>query len=145
MRVSQQETLYACERSVDVGRVYTSLEDVRRTVRWILDQEWAHENWPRVRAITVHQRDGRTSESVGAWFEDDLTGQVELLPVHWNDLFICHEVAHVLADSQGSVAHDPIFVRAYCLLVYYVMGPIVWQDLRQRFLDAGIIIDPKDE
>lgn len=141
---TQQDACYSAEAGAPTGRVYTTLDEVRGAVRAILDSDWCRETYPRVRAIAVHAAPRRGC-SVGTWYEDDWTGQVELAPRHWNQRTICHEVAHVLAGSLGSTSHDPEFCRAYCLCVFHVIGLEAWQDLRSRLLEAGCVIDPKDD
>ena len=144
-RCTQQDALYRSEEEAPNGIDFHDLGEVKLFVKSMTDSTWWHERFPKVRGIRVEralQRDG----SVGAWFEDDWTGQIEMSPAHWCAKYVCHEVAHVTAEAHaGSTSHDPAFVRDYLILVYQTLGSAIWMDLRQRLLDGGIVIDSRDD
>lgn len=142
---TQQEALYRAEAGAPTGIDFHDLGEVRLFVKQMIDSTWWHDRFPKVRGIRVERalkRDG----SVGTWFPDDWTGQIEMAPQHWNARTLCHEVAHVTSSAHAdSRSHDPAFVRDYLELVYRTLGSEIWMDLRQRLLDAGIVIDPRDD
>lgn len=142
----QQEELYAAERGVDHGRQFDSIEAIQVFVDGLRDERWwfAQGFWT-VERIEVgrpskrNERDG----SVG-WYEKAMNaGRIEMAQVHWDELTVLHEVAHVLADAlHNSEAHDPYFARIYLTLVSCVMGPQVYTRLRNSFDRRGVIHDP---
>lgn len=146
MRKTQQDEVYAAERLVRKGRRFDSQAAIQRWVdEEIVDTPWWHERFPQVITIecpTVNRQG--TSGSVGK-LHDDGVGQIEMHPNHWRELYVCHEIAHVTADAEGSTAHDPIFMRHYLELVYRMMGSEVWMELRQSMIDHGVVIDPRDD
>lgn len=133
---TQQEKLYVAERFGDRGETFTDLLDVAAWVgHAMLDQPWWPERFPCVRGIRVVAA-GRRHGSVGAWFADDCTGQVEMSPEHWSQQYLCHEVAHVCARATDaeSHGHDPVFTRIYLELVFRTMGEAAWRQLRDSFI-----------
>lgn len=140
---TQQFDLYAAEREVNVGRTYdlvqiqVLLDDLRETPWWT-------ERFAKVRRVEAGPaRLGGRDGSVG-WFEEAMgAGRIELAPAHRNELSICHELAHVLAQAvHGSKSHDPYFARTYLELVYFVMGAAAFQALYHAFESHGIDHDP---
>jgi putative metallohydrolase (TIGR04338 family) len=82
--------------------------------------------------------------SVGAYEKDKNAGRIEMAPVHWNELFVLHELAHVLAKAlYESKSHDPAFARTYLQLVFCVMGSTTYEALQSRFNQLGVVYDFK--
>lgn len=142
---TQQDLVYRAEAEAPAGPTFATIDELEAWLRReMLDQPWWHERFPRVRGIFVAaSRDAHGS--VGGWSEADGYGQIEMAPTHWCAKYVCHEVAHVAAAPDGSTSHDPLFVRVYLELVYRTLGTDAWVDLRGRFLDAGVVIDPRDD
>jgi putative metallohydrolase (TIGR04338 family) len=143
---TQQDALYTAENGVPHGRRFDSLDDIQAYVDALRDNEW----WTRfgyyvVLRIEAGPARKRTkgAMSVG-WYEPDKNaGRIEMLPVHWNELMVLHEVAHVIAEAcNGSKAHDPWFARVYMNLVYCVMGGAAWEELKAAFDTHGIEYTP---
>lgn len=64
---------------------------------------------------------------------------MEMSPDHLCELFVCHELAHVLAKAQwGASGHDPQWARMYLQLVYLVMGSVAYKALYDAFVRDGI-------
>lgn len=142
---TQQDEVYAAEACVDHGARFDSQAEIQQWVDGIVAQDWWGERFDKVTVIEVpmvHRRSG--AGSVGAWFKDG-GGVIEMARVHWCEMFVLHEMAHVTAEAEGSHSHDPLFVRHYLELVFRVMGPEPWMALRQSLLDHGVIIDPRDD
>lgn len=144
-RACQQDELYRAEAGAPNGIDFHDIGEVRIFVQQMIDSSWWHERFPKVRGIRVERalkRDG----SVGAWFADDWSGQIEMSPDHWCAKYVCHEVAHVTAKAHsGNGSHGPVFARDYLEMVYRTLGSEVWMDLRQRLLDGGVVIDPRED
>lgn len=140
MRVSQQFALYDSEQTTNRGQHFTTWDELEGWVREnMLDAPWWHEQFPWVRGIEIPRIVRRDGEgSVGAYFADDQTGQIEMHRDHWCAKYLCHEVAHVVSAAQGSTSHDPIFARNYMTLVYLTMGSESFVELREAFIRDGI-------
>jgi putative metallohydrolase (TIGR04338 family) len=152
-RVTQQERLYAAERSVIPTIVerwakrFDSQEEIQRyLVDKLLDQPWWEERFPKVHTIlcpTVKRRAG-TGSVGGLTDADEHIGIIEMAQVHWNEMYVLHEVAHVTAESEGeSHSHDPLFARTYLELVYRMIGHGAWALLRKAFIEHHICIDER--
>ena len=69
-----------------------------------------------------------------------------MLRVHWNELVVVHELAHVLAHARfNSQAHDPSFARVYLELTFLIMGSEVYYQLYDAFTRDGIQHDVADQ
>lgn len=142
----QQDKLYAAERQVPVGGHFHTVGAMQRWVDDMRDTWWWQLWYPNVRRVDVHPRDGRCSCSVGAFNAANRSGIVEMLRVHWTELVVIHELAHVLADARhGSHSHDPAFARVYLELVALIMGPATYSQLYDQFEAAGIQHDFEDD
>lgn len=144
-RVTQQHALYASERRAPRGRQFDSQAEIQTWLNEeIVNSAWWQERYPKVKWVNCptvkrSQRDG----SVGTWYEDDWTGQIEMWEGHWNQLYLCHELAHVVGSSVGAHGHDPAFARVYLELVYLIMGSGPFLELRNYFVEDGICFSPE--
>lgn len=149
IRVTQQDSLYAAERSVPEhlrGRGFDSQAAIQRwVVSELLDQPWWVHSFGRVVGIhvpTVARR--RTRCSVGYWDAQERVAVIEMHPAHWETLTVLHEVAHPVAEAyHGSRSHDPHFARIYLQLVYRVLGGDAWIALRTAFVEHGVCFDER--
>ena len=93
----------------------------------------------------MYARPKNRKEFVG-WYEPhNRAGACEMLPCHWNELVVLHELAHVLASARfGSTSHDPAFARVYLELVALVMGPSAYVPLYEAFEQHGVNHDWDD-
>lgn len=130
----QQDELYAAEREVPRGREFSDAEEIQGYVDALREEPW----WPEpVRRVEVYDRLGE--ESIGGWHPEKAAGLMELADCHYWELFVLHELAHVLAEERyGSRAHDPGFARTYFELVYRVMGSDTYHALFMAFEDHGV-------
>lgn len=135
----QQFQLYAAEDRVPRGRVFSTVEEIQAWVDGLRDTWWWPVFYPQVLRVEVYRRDARKHESVG-WYEaPKRAGAIELLPCHWNEREVLHELAHVLAAARAnSRAHDPAFARIYLELVYHAMGSEAYYRLWDAFTRDGI-------
>lgn len=136
---NQQEALYAAEQNVRRGRTFTNVRDAQR---WVDDLRetwwWQRFFWGAPTRIEVYWR-SRGNSSVGSWDKLNDAGVIEMLPQHRNELFILHELSHVIAAAlNGSKAHDPFFARTYATLVYLVLGSDAWLELQAGYEKHGI-------
>ncbi len=138
----QQTELYRAERSAPSGRQFHSVEEMQRYVDQLRESPYWRAYYPNVKRIEVYARPANRNESVG-WFEPEKeAGAVEMLPAHWTELVLLHEVAHVLAGARfGSQAHCPWFARVYLELVYHFHSAGV-DALHEAFESHGIEHDP---
>ncbi|MBU6232410.1 hypothetical protein KGP36_07290 [Patescibacteria group bacterium] len=141
MRTCQQDELYRAENrcnhgsAVSIPELQNYLDSMRETSYW-------ERNFPQVRRVVGHVRKGNSQGSVGSYDINGESGQIEMAPCHMYEMILCHEVAHVLAEARyGSHAHDPWFARTYLELVYSMMGPEAYADLKQSFDDRHIDCD----
>lgn len=140
MRRTQQDELYAAERPVQPGRVFSSQAEIER---WLQDEvtetEWWLDRYPgvwRIECPTVTRRAGEGS--VGHFYPDTQSGVIEMHQAHWCAKYVLHEIAHVVAAEQGSTSHCPIFAREYLALVREFGGFMMWAELRLAFEAVGI-------
>lgn len=135
----QQFELYAAERKVPQGHRFVSVESIQRWLDGLRDTWWWNLYYPQVRRVEVYSRPARMRDSVGSWHPELAAGKIEMLKVHYNELVLLHELAHVLAAARyDSHAHDPAFARVYLELVALVMGPVAYTRLYDSFEAAGI-------
>lgn len=137
----QQDELYRAEETLpQQGRLFHSITEIQQFVDGLRDELWWNTlGYWAVPRIEVGIKPARSSGSVGWWDASKQGGRIEMLRVHWTELIVLHEVAHVLAEAiHGSHAHDPWFARIYTNLVYGVMGSEVWQQLVTAFDAHGI-------
>lgn len=146
MTCCQQDELYRAEETVRFrGRSFTTAAELQRWVDDLRERPWWERFYARVlRVEATFIPSGKGS--VGAWFPDRRSGRIEMLPEHRNELYVCHELTHVLAAARyGSQAHCPWFARVYLEVVYEVMGPAAFDDLHEAFHDGGVQHDPPRE
>jgi hypothetical protein len=140
----QQFEAYGAESSASRGREFGSSADLQAWVDLLREEPWWERFYPHV--LRVEAVFGRGPGSVGGWFADRGSGRIEMGPPHRCELFVCHELAHVLADARfGSQAHCPWWAKVYLELVYLTLGHGAWDALRRSFLHAGIEFDPDPE
>lgn len=138
----QQYELYASEGGVEQGREFKTEAELQAWVDGLRENVWWERFYPQVRRVECGFVSGGKG-SVGAWFKDKGAGRIEMAPGHRNELVVCHELAHVLADARyGSQAHCPWFARVYLELVYLVMGWATWDSLHRSFDAHDVEHDP---
>lgn len=137
MSCCQQYGLYAAEMGVPKGtpispvNLQAYVDDLRESSYW-------QRNFPQVLRIEAHALTADGNGSVGAWSQEDGKGIIEMAPCHLNELFILHEVAHVVSAARySSQAHCPWFSRTYLELVSYYL-PESYPALYDSFVAAGI-------
>jgi len=136
MAKCQQFTLYRAETDVPRGRAL-STEVLQSYVDAVMSEPYFEANFPMVGRIEARSLPGGNA-SVGGYMGEGF-GVIEMLPVHHCELFVLHELSHVLAEARyGSKSHDPWFARTYLELVSVVMGPVAYQALRDAFDADGI-------
>lgn len=134
----QQFELYAAQGDVPPGRAFASVEEMQAYADELRDLPVWRRQYRQVLRVDVFQRHS-CNESVGAWQEEMGAGVVEMLPQHWCELLLLHEVAHVLAHARyGSRSHDPWFARTFLELVREAMGADAYLALWRAFEAAGV-------
>lgn len=136
----QQDELYRAEQTLtDMGPTFDSIAGLEVWLHdAMLDRDWWHERFPKVKGIRVAKA-SRRDGSVGAWFDDDWSGQIEMSPDHWCGLYVCHEVAHVVAKAHcATQAHGPDFARTYLELTYRALGSETYVALHEAFKAGSI-------
>ncbi len=134
----QQFELYAAETTANLGRAIAPgalqawVDDLRDLPYW-------QRNFPEVLRVECHVRRTDRDGSVGGWFPDDGCGQIEMAPCHLTELYVLHEVSHVLASARySSRSHDPWFARTYLELVFARLGSEAFGALCGAFNARGI-------
>lgn len=129
------------------GRQFRSIAEIQSFVDALRDTWWWRRWYHKVLYVEVGKADGRGRSSVGGWFPENNTGRIEMLPVHWCEQFVLHELAHVLAAARySSQAHCPWFARVYLELVSSVQGRAAFLALHKAFDHHVINHDiPDDE
>lgn len=137
--VTQQQSCYAAERSLDHGRIFSSVDEVQRYVDALRDNQWWHAQGfsLHVLRIEVGKMDGRKNKRAAGvgWFQPETNaGRIELRHSCMYESVVLHEVAHVLAAAvHGSTCHDPAWARTFLTLVSAVMGPDAYLTLQRSF------------
>jgi putative metallohydrolase (TIGR04338 family) len=135
----QQSELYGAEEQVPKGRSFATVSQIQEFVDGLREHDWWQRNVPQVLRVEAYRQDGRRRFSVGGWSEEDGAGVIEMLEVHWNELFVLHEVSHVVTAARyGKNAHGPWFARTYLELVSVAMGPDSYAALKESFVEHGI-------
>jgi putative metallohydrolase (TIGR04338 family) len=136
---TQQDEIYAAERNIPRGRTFRRSADAQEWLDGLRETWWWQKFfWQGPARTEVYWR-SRGSASVGSWDVRNDAGVLEMLPAHRNQLFILHELSHVLAAAlNGSKAHDPFFARTYLTLVYLVLGVDAYLELQQSFEEHGV-------
>lgn len=122
-KACQQFELYSSEASVPQGRRFSSVAEIQEYVDELRETPVWQRQFPDVLRVEVTA--GRESDegSVGGFFPENGSGMIQMHPVHWNELYVLHEVSHVLATSRyGKCGHSPWFARTYLEMVYSAMG-----------------------
>lgn len=133
----QQDELYAAE-SVVRGQAIAP-DHLQRWVDELRDLPYWTRNFEQVLRVEAHVRRTSKDGSAGGWFPEDGCGVIEMAPVHLTDLYVCHEVTHVIAAARyGSHAHDPWLARTYLELVSARLGSDRYLELARSFDRAGI-------
>jgi putative metallohydrolase (TIGR04338 family) len=141
----QQYELYAAERHAPRGVEFTSVESMQRYVDALRDTWWWQLWYPQVLRVEVGAAPARGRGSCGGHHAHNRAGRVEMHPNHWCELYLMHELAHVLAAARfGSQAHCPYFARVYLELVALVV-PWSYLALYHAFTAAGIDFDCDDD
>ena len=143
----QQFSVYAAEHGVRKGRSFDDVVEIQAWVDALRGLPLWQLRYGRVLRVEVYARDNRRGESVGGWHPEHNAGKLELLRVHWNEREVLHELAHVLAHVRlgRKAAHGPHFARTYLELVYLVMGPGAYAELRDAFTRDGIEHDVEED
>jgi hypothetical protein len=133
----QQYGLYGAEERVPRGRAIRAeelqsfVDNLRETTFW----ERTHADVMYIET-SVRKSDGQGS--CGAWDRERGCGVIEMAPCHLCELFVVHEVSHVLAAQRyGSHAHDPWFADTYLRLLTSI-APDLYLPLFESFTRAGI-------
>lgn len=136
----QQGILYAAEETVLLrGRTFETGDELQTYVDDLRDSPWWIAQYEQVLKVDACIRKSSAAGSVGGFKKEFGTGRIELAPDHCNELFVLHELAHVLAAARyGSKSHDPWFARTYLELVYGVMGSDAYLRLFEAFERAGV-------
>jgi putative metallohydrolase (TIGR04338 family) len=135
----QQFQLYAAELYASEGRKFANIEEVQAYVDTLRDTPLWQRQYPQVHRVEVFGRPVSTKSSVGAWQPERGAGVIEMLDCHMSELYVMHELGHVLASARyGSRSHDPWFARTYMELVYQGMGSAAYASLRRAFVAAEI-------
>jgi putative metallohydrolase (TIGR04338 family) len=135
----QQFELYAAEQTTTRGRTFVAPVDLQAWVDELRDLPYWQRNFPQVLRVETHVRRTDKDGSVGGWYPEDGCGVIEMAPCHLTELYVLHELSHVLADARyGSHAHDPWFARTYLELVYHRLGSETYQELARVFDARGI-------
>jgi putative metallohydrolase (TIGR04338 family) len=133
----QQFELYAAEVGVTSEPILPSslqayVDSLRESAYW-------RRNFPMVRRIEAYEAAPGARGSVGGWQADASCGVIEMHRAHLTELYVLHEVAHVLAAARyGSRSHDPWFARTYLELVYTYIGSEPYAALRAAFERGGV-------
>lgn len=140
----QQFELYASEATVPQGRGLAAGE-LQAYVDELRESDWWRRNFPQVLYVEARAKSGGAA-SVGGWFEDKGAGAIDMLPCHMTELYVLHEISHVLAAARfGSHSHDPWFAQTYLQLVYTQMGSEAYGALVAAFDRGGIDYDTADQ
>lgn len=131
----QQDELYAAEADVTTrGMTFVDEDDAQTYLDALRDTWWWQRFFWKAPARTEIYWRARGSSSVGSYDKAKDAGLLEMLPAHRCELFILHELAHVIAAAMhGSEAHDPEFARTYAVLVYCTLGSDTWLQLSRAF------------
>lgn len=137
--LTQQRALYQSEETVPGGRSLT-IDEARTFVNGIRDTSWWQRTVPQIRYVEVEPRKGPRDCSCGGWDPGRAAGVIEMLPEHLTELFICHELAHVIAAAfyGTSCGHDPRFARFFLSIVRVALGPDRYMELYDAFTRDGI-------
>jgi putative metallohydrolase (TIGR04338 family) len=137
----QQFELYAAEEPLSHlhGRALSS-EELQSYVDGMREHPWWDRNFADVVRIEAYTRPPSwEGGSVGSWHSEHAAGKIEMSKYHMVELYVCHEVAHCLAEARfGSKSHDPWFARTYLELVYTVMGSAAYASLKSAFEHGGV-------
>lgn len=140
MKVCQQDSVYAAEREVEPGPLFT-LDGAQGYLDTCLQSDWWGERFPMIAFIEVFKLPANAPRSVGAFVEGDGAtepdqgyGHLEMVPQHLTPLILLHELAHVCAAARyNSSSHDPWFCRTYLELVYQFIGCVRYAALSHAF------------
>ena len=137
MSCCQQYGLYAAETGVPQG-ASVSPADLQEYVDLLRESPYWQRSFPQVLRIETFSRTADGTGSVGGWHPELNCGTIEMAPCHHCELFILHEVAHVVSAARyGSQAHCPWFSRTYLELVSCYL-PESYPALYDSFVSAGI-------
>lgn len=136
----QQFELYSAEAVVASahGRAIDA-SDLQSYVIQLREADWWQRNFPMILHVEAEALAKSSSGSVGAFFPAKSAGRIEMAPVHLVELYVLHEVSHVLASARfGSKAHDPWFAATYLQAVSTYLGPEAYLMLRESFDRGGV-------
>lgn len=135
----QQYEVYAAEGRSPQGRFFGTLLEVSEYLDELINAPWWADRFTGLTCVTVQPHSG--SCGIAVW-DGDGCGRIGLSKDGLYEQVVLHEVAHLLAAMEvGSSSHDPHWARVYLELVFRVMGPEVWQVLRQAMLDERVELD----
>lgn len=139
---NQQDELYAAERGVPQGRRLKGLEDLESFVEGVRESNYWDRLFDDMVMIECACKRSPKDGSVGGLTGSDAWGRhgkIEMSPEHMTELFVCHEVAHVIAEARyGSRSHDPWFARTYLELVSQFVGTESYTQLHANFVRDNI-------
>jgi hypothetical protein len=138
----QQFELYTAEAEGEHGE-WIPPSSLQAFVDSLRETAWWERNFPQIIRVETHvRREDYQGGSVGYWKPHLGAGLVDMARCHLTELYICHEVAHVLADARyGSKSHDPWFARTYLELVYCTLGSDTYLALKAAFDRGGVDYD----
>lgn len=135
----QQDELYAAENNVTFGRGLKTQEALQQFVDDLRDTAYWQRNFPDVRSILAICDPSRKAHGSMGRYNGDGNGEILMSPVHMYERVVLHEVSHVIACARyGSRSHDPWFARTYLELVYEILGPSVYTELKAAFVAGGV-------
>jgi putative metallohydrolase (TIGR04338 family) len=135
---NQQYELYAAERAVPNGAVFSTAREAQAFVDGLRETWWWQRfYWKGPARVEVYFRP--RGHSTNRWDKDKDAGLIELRPGQRDVKTILHELAHILAEAlDDSHAHDPFFARTYAVLVYAVLGSRAWLTLQNGYNECGV-------
>lgn len=136
----QQDELYRAEEEV-LDRLMGPEFETEEQLQLYVDALRDLPHWERKHSKVLRIEAGFCPgpSSVGGWDGEKQAGRIEMAPAHRREMFVCHEVAHVLAEARyGSRAHDPWFARTYLELVNAAMSTDTYLQLYHAFDRHGI-------
>jgi putative metallohydrolase (TIGR04338 family) len=129
-RDGQRQRLYDAERDVDVGKPLPKVSDMQDYLDRMVAEDW----WTaafRVERIYVYDGRGRTSAT--GYPTDAREGAIKMPRWSRHEIFVLHEVAHVLVWHRPHAGHGRLFARVFLELVRCQMGEAAWEDLQGAF------------
>jgi putative metallohydrolase (TIGR04338 family) len=129
---TQRERVYAAERLMGDGSLFSSLAAVQEWIDEILASDWWKKRFPKITKIIALDGRGRNNGIAGHLAGHPGIGYVRLPKATRHRLYILHEMAHV-AQPQWTAWHGKHFCRVFMALVRRWMGRETAHALRNAF------------